>query len=324
MGEKRRVDTLSQDVEDLKAVAAARPDVVRSIIVYGLCSSMMLVSNKVAVTSLPLPACLMCFQVTVTIIVVHVLKGAGIFAVDDFTIVRARRWFPYAMSFCLTLYCNTKVLQKSNVETVIVFRACSPLLVSILEYIFLGRQFPAPRSIFSLVFVFLGAAGYVLSDSQFHVDGLWGYNWVFLYLFTVTFEMCFGKFLMSSVHFEAPVWSSVYYTNVLAWPLFVAIAVFSGEIERVGQLKLRSHHALAMIFSTTGGICISWAGWNCRNNTSATTYTLVGVICKLASVALNALIWDKHATPIGILWLNVCLFSSTTYRPAPLRDGGSK
>lgn len=297
-----------------------RHEIATSILTYGFCSSVMLVSNKVAITTVPMPATLLSFQLFITILVVKTFKMSGTFVVDDLNRERVLRWLPYALSFCLTVYCNTKVLQNSNIETVIVFRACSPLLVCFLEYIFLGRQFPSAKSAFSLVGVVVGAVGYVLSDSQFLLHGIWGYGWVFVYLLTVTFEMTFGKFLMTSVEFAAPVWSSVFYTNAIAFPLLGMVAIFSGELGRLGELRVGSLGPLALLLSTSGGVAISWAGWNCRNKTSATTYTLVGVICKLASVMLNIMIWDKHATMTGIKWLVVCLLSSTLYTQAPMRN----
>ena len=39
-----------------------------------------------------------------------------------------------------TIYCNFKVLEVSNVETLIVARSCVPCQVALLEYAFLGRQ----------------------------------------------------------------------------------------------------------------------------------------------------------------------------------------
>jgi hypothetical protein len=52
---------------------------------------------------------------------------------------------------------------------------------------------------------------------------------------------------------------------------------------------------------------------------SATAYTLLGVVCKLISVILNVVIWDKHASPRGMLWLLVCLVCSAAYKQASLR-----
>ena len=40
-----------------------------------------------------------------------------------------------------------QVLQYSNVETFVVFRASTPLLISLADYAFLGRELPSMRSV---------------------------------------------------------------------------------------------------------------------------------------------------------------------------------
>merc|ERR1719401_3018908 len=77
---------------------------------------------------------------------------------------------------------------------------------------------------------------------------------------------------------------------------------------------------MMLALSSSVGIGIGWSGWNCRNKVSATSYTLLGVLCKVVSVLLNVFIWDKHATVPGLAWLMVCLSCSSVYRQAPLRS----
>ena len=50
-----------------------------------------------------------------------------------------------------------------NVETFIIFRASTPLVVSVLDVLFLGRQLPDLRSAFCLLALLLCAAGYALT-----------------------------------------------------------------------------------------------------------------------------------------------------------------
>ena len=57
------------------------------------------------------------------------------------------------MAFVSAIYANMQALRHSNVETVIVFRACSPIAVTIVEYLFMDRAFPNIRSILSLLLV---------------------------------------------------------------------------------------------------------------------------------------------------------------------------
>eukprot|EP00929_Paragymnodinium_shiwhaense_P108649 TRINITY_DN74973_c0_g1_i1.p1 TRINITY_DN74973_c0_g1~~TRINITY_DN74973_c0_g1_i1.p1 ORF type:complete len:354 (-),score=34.41 TRINITY_DN74973_c0_g1_i1:127-1188(-) len=294
-------------------------DVGLSIFFYGLWSSVMLVSNKVTIHSIPLPATIFSVQIALTVVFIMTARSFELLRADPLTRDRVRTWFPYACSFCITIYCSGKVLTVSNVETVIVFRSCTPLTVCFMDYVFLGRSFPSLRSAISLLVVVAGAIGYVLQDSQFQLEGLRTYFWVFLYLVTITFEMTFGKYLIASVNFEAPVWSSVLYTNILALPVMAFGAVISGELQRIDTVKMSTLGAGALVVSLVGGIAISWAGWNCREKTTATAYTLLGVICKLVSVLLNIAIWDKHATPLGCGWLAVCVVAGSFYQQAPLR-----
>jgi hypothetical protein len=43
------------------------------------------------------------------------------------------------------------------------------------------------------------------------------------------------------------------------------------------------------------------------------------VACKIATVVINCLIWDKHASFEGLVALFVCLFSGMAYQQAPMR-----
>ena len=52
----------------------------------------------------------------------------------------------------------------------------------------------------------------------------------------------------------------------------------------------------------------------------ATRYTHpAGNVCKVTSVLINILIWDKHASMMGIGFLLACLVAAAAYQPAPLR-----
>jgi len=295
-------------------------DVILSIIYYALCSSVMLIINKVAISFIPLPAFVFFVQLLATVSYIATFKALGVIKADDLSLGRTKTFSPYAVSFIMSIYCNGKVLQHCNVETLITFRACSPLCVSILDWLFLGRTLPSWRSLLSLVGVVVGALGYVLSDSEFRVNGFAAYSWVFIYLLCNVFEMTYGKMVLARVDFEAPVWGSVFYTNALAVGPMAVIALFSGELMQLRNMHIEPRGIFTLVVCCCTGVGISWSGWNCRDKTSATTYTLLGVGCKLISVMLNIMIWDKHATPMGVAWLSLCLFCSAFYRQSPLRS----
>ena len=100
-----------------------------------------------------------------------------------------RAYALYIGAFVLSIYANMKALALSNVETVIVFRACVPVAVATIEYLFMDRALPSFRSAVSLGVVSLGAIMYCLSDSEFALNGIGAYTWALLYFVLIAFEM---------------------------------------------------------------------------------------------------------------------------------------
>ena len=102
----------------------------------------------------------------------------------------------YVVMFVATIYCNMKSLEHSNVETIIVFRACCPLCVCLLDWGFLGRELPSRGSLGSLLVLLAGAAGYVASDREFKMQGFAAYSWVSAYFCIISVAMAYGKYIV--------------------------------------------------------------------------------------------------------------------------------
>merc|ERR1739848_431941 len=104
-------------------------------------------------------------------------------------------------------------------------------------------------------------------------------------------------------------------------PLFM-LSYVAGETTYLQEhgLDTSSKAVVALALSCLVGVGIAWAVWNCRNQVAATTFTLIGVVCKLISVFLNVIIGDKHATPMGIFMLLITLGCSSMYKQAPMRE----
>ena len=152
-----------------------------------------------------------------------------------------------------------KALAVSNVETVIVFRACTPIAVSIIEYTFMNRELPSIRSGISLSIVAIGAIVYCLSDSQLSLNGLSSYTWVIIYFFLITLEMTYGKTLTSSVQMDS-VWGPVLYCNSLSILPMFALAYFQGDLENSMDLltDLPLNGILILFFSCIAGTIIGY------------------------------------------------------------------
>ena len=225
-----------------------------------------------------------------------------------------------------------KSLSLSNVETIIVFRALAPLLVSVLDALFLGREWPSLKSWGSLGIIALGAYGYALTDIQFQTQGMSAYLWPTCYLFVISFEMAYGKKIITGVELHTKS-GPVMYTNMLGWPPMLGFAALGGEYGRLSEhLERRAAENNGPILPPAGlallllgcivGTGIGYTGWWCRSKVSAASYTLIGVMNKCFTVLANLLIWDQHAKPAGIMCLSLCLLGGAMYDQAPMRKTG--
>merc|ERR1719433_2075452 len=73
------------------------------------------------------------------------------------------------------------------------------------------------------------------------------------------------------------------------------------------------------------GVAMSYAGFNLRKLVSATSFTVVGVVCKVLTVLINDLIWTKHSNAVGHLGLFLCVAAGLLYERArsEQRSGGA-
>merc|ERR1712203_399308 len=61
------------------------------------------------------------------------------------------------------------------------------------------------------------------------------------------------------------------------------------------------------------GVAISYAGFNLRKQVSATSFTVVGVVCKIFTVLINDMIWTKHSNAVGHAGLGLCIAAGFMY-----------
>lgn len=297
-------------------------EIIFSIIAYSFCSGSMLLVNKLAIHEIPFKGMVVIIQLVATSTFVLVGKASGLLVVDSLEWKFIKPYLIYIVAFTLGVYTNMSALAVSNVETVIVFRSCTPIAVSFLEYLFLGREVPTTRSIIAMLVIALGAASYMFNDSQFAMDGIRAYFWVLVYFFIICFEMTYGKKIVSGVGLKTNS-GPVLYTNLLAIPAMSLVVLGGSEIagffEFVSAGNVTQRGWGLLFLSCVVGTGISYSGWYCRGMVSAASYTVVGVMNKFLTVLGNILVWDNHATGAGILSLAVCLIGGSFYEQAPMR-----
>eukprot|EP00899_Mesostigma_viride_P001774 jgi/Mesvir1/11598/Mv00009-RA.1 len=286
-----------------------------AILAYGTASSVMLVLNKLAVDITKEPNILLCIQLATTAMFVKALQYGDYVEVDAITWDKFKKFYLVMVSFVGAVYSSIKVLESANVETFIVFRCTSPLVVALLDSIFLGRELPSKRSWLCLVFVLLGAVTYVKFDADFVINA---YVWVAIYMFFIIFECVWTKHVINTV--EMTSWGRVYYCNFFSSIPVGLLGLYMYYKGGAAPMQLSIGGIAALTASCVAGMVLSYTGFLLRKLVAASTFATVGVLCKVFTVIINTCMWEKHANLGGTLALFVTLFAGFFYREPPMKN----
>jgi len=106
------------------------------------------------------------------------------------------------------------------------------------------------------------------------------------------------------------------------------VEVFSAAMDAGVSGLLRYDSIFAVGLSCVFGLAISFFGFAARKAVTATAFTVTGVVNKFLTVVINVLIWDKHATTVGLIFLLMTIVGGVLYQqsvtnaPAPHTDSG--
>ena len=159
-------------------------NVLLSILSYSFCSGTMLIINKALMGFVP-PAQLATLQFLFAGVIVSILGKFNFIKLTPLEKANVVPYAKYASIFLLCVYSNMKTLQSSNVDTVIVFRSSTPIVVCLADTVLMGRMAPSNRSKFAMGCMSLGAFFYVLTDAAFKLGksgnlGIWW--WLMLFV----------------------------------------------------------------------------------------------------------------------------------------------
>ncbi|CAE7708144.1 GONST3, partial [Symbiodinium pilosum] len=279
-----------------------------AVALYAACSSTLLLINKVAMSFVPDASFILFCQFLSSSLAVRIIRCAA--PDTDIELIRwekARPFFLACLVFFLCLLANTQALKSVNVETVIVARSCSPIAVSVLEHFTLGRALPNTPGVMSLLAIAGGAVIYVISDEGFKIEG---YTWLLLYFVFIVVEMVFVKFVVDTIPMST--WTRVYYNNTMSIPMVILSSFMTG-FGAFMKVDWGVAHFLVVGLSCVIGVAISYAGFNLRKAVSATSFTVIGVLCKLLTVLLNDVVWTNHSNFMGHLGLLLCIIAGFAY-----------
>lgn len=295
------------------------------VIGYALCSSLLAIINKYAITKFSYPGLLTALQYLTSVAGVWSLGKLGFLYHDPFNFQTAKKFAPAALVFYLAIFTNTHLLKHANVDTFIVFRSLTPLLVAIADTTFRKQPCPSKLTFLSLVIILGGALGYVVTDSGFTLTA---YSWAVAYLVTITTEMVYIKHMVTNLGLNT--WGFVLYNNLLSLIMAPVFGILTGEhlsvfkaIESRGQSWFELDAFVAVSLSCVFGLLISFFGFAARKAVSATAFTVTGVVNKFLTVAINVMIWDKHANAVGLICLLFTLAGGILYQQSVKTKGNT-
>jgi len=261
------------------------------------------------------PSFILFAQLMGTVLVVKAASGLGYIKCDPLEKKKALAFLPVALIFLSTIFLNIKSLQYANVETFMIFRFSTPLCIAIADFMFLGRHLPSPRSWACLFVLLLGSIGYGQTDSFFEVTG---YMFCAVWYAVFCVDQIYLKHITNTVKMDSN-WGRVYYSNLLAAiPLVIPFFLNPSEIEAVKGMTFNSF--VAVMVSVVLGAAMSYFAWMARSLLAATSFTIVGNVCKVLTIVINVMIWDKHASFTGVGFLLLCLSAAYLYKQSPMRD----
>jgi GDP-mannose transporter len=246
-----------------------------SIIGYMLCSSLMLLANKLAIFYLGAPKFVLFAQLAGTAVVIVMARAAGIITRPIYTSWKTALAFaPAPIAFLGTLFSNIKVLQYANVETFIVFRASTPLLISVADYVWMDRELPNKRSVVCLLVILMGAVLYVKSDADFHVSG---YTWVMVWYAIFSIDQLYIKYIINKTKKKMTTWGRVFVTNAIGACIMGPLVLMGDEPAKLGALDWTSTPRVSwFLVSIAIGVCMGYFAMSARTAVSSTYFTVIG------------------------------------------------
>lgn len=281
---------------------------------YSISSGSMLLVNKMCVIRLPQTFFVSSCQLAFCALSLLLIVIFGGLTLGDWDYHAVRMMLVYTAVFGFSIYASMRSLQENNIETVIVFRCCAPMLVAVVES-FVSRSFELPiRSVVAVCTLVMGACAYAFIEGHAGTKSTSeSYVWALTYTCSVVFLMIHGKAISSLQRISLV--GTVLFSNALALVPMTVGFYLSGE--SIDYDNFGVEDTLILLVSCIVGTAVSFSGWWCRKQLSATAYTLVGTLNKICTEIFNILIWDHHASMPGVLALGVCLAGGFLYDTAP-------
>ena len=84
--------------------------------------------------------------------------------------------------------------------------------------------------------------------------------------------------------------------NALATLPMLGIMLVSSEVQVLAASRLPAAGVAALLLSCVGGLGMSYFSFALRAVISATSFSVIGNICKVLTILVNTMVWEQHAS----------------------------
>jgi len=201
-----------------------------AVLVYVLCSSTMLVVNKAAMNALPFSNTVSALQTGVGAVLLYVCRAAG--AIEQFpapSLEKVGMWTPVVVVWIIPIALNMAAMRYLTVETLMMFRSITIVLVAVGDYVVLGNSLKSRQKL-ACVVISVGGIIYASNDISFHFVGyLWGVS----YSFAMLVNSIYTKFAFNQ-NKAMSTWEKSFLNNMLATPIMMGCM---GLFEDMSQMR---------------------------------------------------------------------------------------
>jgi drug/metabolite transporter (DMT)-like permease len=284
-----------------------------SVIVYVLCSSCMPIVNKAAMKVLPRVYAVTAMQTASAAVLLLMIRHANFVDFPNPTPAKVWSWTGVLVAWTVPIVLNMKAIQLLSVETVMMFRSLSIVIVAFGDFMILKTKITT-RSIVSCLIISLGGLVYASNDLNFHLEG---YIIGTLYSLSMVVNSLYIKYCFNK-HQEMNSWEKGFLNNLLSTPAVVALSFFYENFRTlsVDMKTLSLGGIISLALSCLMGFGISMSGTKCRDVLSATSFDVLGSCTKYLTLALSTMILRAQNSVLSIVGICIALSGTVLYSPA--------
>eukprot|EP01039_Chlorochromonas_danica_P011467 gene11467-12826_t len=305
--EIKGVDSPSEDDHNVKKKILSRVNAVASCLVFSLVSVAMVLINKYITLSVPsslrdqMPnVFVVWFQCLFAVLLLHLLSLAGTVDLPVLDWPTVKHWLPINLLFIGMLLTSFLSFVYLNVPMITIIKNLTNVFTVSGDYYFFKEEVSL-YTVVSIVLMIIGAVMAGINDLEFSFIG---YFWVGMNTFFTASYILYMRHVTTTSSVKLSKIAMVYYNNVLSSVLMFPLFLLSGDVHSLTNPLIFNPNFLHLnAISGALGLGLNFSSLWCVGASGATTYAVVGSLCKVPVTALGFLLFDTALTRQGMVFV---------------------